>query len=101
MRLREISVAVFLTLTPVAWAGDVIVSREGDAMAVYFKVPMAEVPGLFGREVAGIVREDGAGFDNISQGTFAAAELLASDVTFLSGDDADAFDALSMMVHPV
>ncbi|MEM9099721.1 MAG: hypothetical protein AAGC79_14505 [Pseudomonadota bacterium] len=78
-----------------------IVSREGEAVAVYFQLPFTEVSGLFGREAVSLVGADGkVNLEELSLGTFDDADLLARDVEFSLGDQSVQFEALSMMVHP-
>ncbi|MEM8790954.1 MAG: hypothetical protein AAGE80_05020 [Pseudomonadota bacterium] len=92
--------AGFMLFAPPAGAAEVIVSREGDGVAVYFQIPLTDVAGLFGREAIGLVNTDGEiDLDNLSQGTFEDADLLAQDVEFTLGDQDVEFEALSMMVH--
>ncbi|MEM8789695.1 MAG: hypothetical protein AAGE76_15665 [Pseudomonadota bacterium] len=86
---------------PPAGAGEVIVSREGDGMAVYFRMPLSDVRPLFGNDVSGLMGSDGRLTpDLLAQGTFDGADLLARDVAFTLGARDVAFEALSMMVHP-
>lgn len=83
-----------------ASAGEVIVSREGKSVAIYFRMALTDVPELFGHNVPGLVDKSGlVTLDEIYEGTFDDADLLARDVSFSLGGKAVHFDALSMMVH--
>lgn len=99
--------ARFLILLALACAGtaaqaaEVILSREGRGIAIYFKMPFEDVEPLFGQPVEGLLEYDGAvSYADLTQGTFEAADALARDVRFtIDGQDAP-FAAMSMMIHP-
>ena len=79
---------------------EVIISREGKAVAVYFRMPFDKVAPLFGRAVPGLTDADGnIVLDDVFEGTFEDADLLAADVAFTLGGQSVSFDALSMMAH--
>ncbi|MEM9967204.1 MAG: hypothetical protein AAF755_03785 [Pseudomonadota bacterium] len=77
-----------------------IVSREGDAVAIYFRMPFTEVAPLFGHRVPGLTNANGEiVFDTLAKGTFEDADVLAQKVAFNIGGQNVHFDALSMMAH--
>ena len=86
-------------LLPVA-AGEIIVSREGDAVAVYMRMPFADVAPLFGNLAPGLMDANGEPiFENLFEGTFEGADELAADVGFALGRQDTTFEGLSMMAH--
>lgn len=81
-------------------AGELIVSREGDAVAVYFRMPLKDVPDLFGQELQVLMNDQGqVDFENVFEGTYEAADTLVQDIRFSLGGEEVAFEAMSMMAH--
>ncbi|MEM9969379.1 MAG: hypothetical protein AAF755_15020 [Pseudomonadota bacterium] len=85
---------------PLAYAGEIVVSREGSGYAIYVRMPYAEVAPLFGQAPEGFTDEQGRlAVEKLSNGTFDAADDLIADVGFELGGAPVAFEAMSMMVH--
>ena len=83
-----------------AAAREVIVARDNDSVAVFFRLPYADVAPLFGQEVKGFTDEAGNfSREKLFNGTFERADALAADVTFDLGSQSVGFEALSMMIH--
>jgi hypothetical protein len=100
--IRNAAAAILacLALTLPAQSGEVIVSREGDGVAVYFRMPFNDVAPLFGQRVPGLTDAQGKiVFDTLASGTFDDADILARDVEFLLGGQSVGFEAMSMMAH--
>lgn len=100
--MRIIAACAFAaTVTTPVSAGELIVSREPNGMAVFLRVGLTEVAPLFGHEPSVFFTATGAvDLDKISLGTFEGADVLSQDVRFSVGPSAAAFEAMSMMVHP-
>lgn len=83
-----------------AVALEVIVSREGEAISVYLRMPFEDVKPLFGRFPPGFADEEGnVRYSDLSQGTFDGADILAENMRFTLGGQSVGFEAMSMMVH--